>query len=66
MAILSASARRAATPGFRQKMSEEHLRDILGMLEQHGYGFWDTIKNVAADAWDVAKKVAPVVAPLLL
>ena len=59
------SAKRGATPNFRQKMSENDLATLLGMLENQGYGFWDTLKGVASDAWSVAKEVAPVVLPLL-
>ena len=46
-------------------MSENDLAALLQLLENQGYGFWDTLKGVASDAWSVAKEVAPVVLPLL-
>lgn len=57
-----ATTRYAATPGFRQKMTEEQIMALLQSMEQQGFGIWDTLGHVASSAM----QVAPHLLPLLL
>ena len=53
------TARWAATPGFRKKISEEDIMGLLQVIEQQGFGFWDTLNNVASSALQVSPHVLP-------
>jgi hypothetical protein len=45
--------------GFRRKMSPEDVAHLLTLVEQQGFGFWDTLGNIGKTALEVAPHILP-------